>query len=105
MRTATITALPSSKLDAPLYSDEFRSLRKQHGAVRAFAFGSAVFGALTESSDLDILVEFVPKIGLLEQIGLSLDLAKVAGRPVDLVTNIHPAFTVFIEPTLVPIPL
>jgi hypothetical protein len=60
--------------------------------VRAALFGSAARGELTDSSDLDFLVEFEPGRSLLDLVGLQLELADVLGKETDVVTyrSLHP---------------
>ena len=58
--------------------------------VRELAvFGSAARGEARADSDIDLLVEFLPgaHIGLMDYAGLMLDLAKLLGRKVDLVSK------------------
>jgi uncharacterized protein len=52
-------------------------------------FGSAARGEMRPDSDIDLLVEFLPKaeIGLVEHAGLMLDLERLLGRKVDLVSK------------------
>ena len=52
-------------------------------------FGSAAGGELRPDSDIDLLVEFLPNadVGLLEHAGLMLDLERLIGRKVDLVSR------------------
>jgi predicted nucleotidyltransferase len=52
-------------------------------------FGSAARGDMRSDSDIDLLVEFFPeaKIDLLDHAGLMLDLSKLLGRRVDLVSK------------------
>jgi uncharacterized protein len=52
-------------------------------------FGSASRGDMRPDSDIDLLVEFLPNadIGLVEHAGLMLDLEKLLGRKVDLVSK------------------
>jgi uncharacterized protein len=52
-------------------------------------FGSAARGDMRPDSDIDLLVEFLPNadIGLVEHAGLMLDLEKLLGRKVDLVSK------------------
>ena len=52
-------------------------------------FGSAARGEMRAESDIDLLVEFLPnaKIDLVEYAGLMLDLSKLIGRKVDLVSK------------------
>ena len=52
-------------------------------------FGSAVHGEMRPDSDVDLLVEFLPKadVGLVEHAGLMLELERLIGRRVDLVSR------------------
>jgi len=52
-------------------------------------FGSVARGEMRPDSDIDLLVEFKPDadIGLLEHAGLMLDLERLLGRKVDLVSK------------------
>jgi predicted nucleotidyltransferase len=56
--------------------------------LRAFIFGSYVRNEEKESSDIDILVEFDPKVPVgMEYVQIYLDLKKITGKEVDLVTE------------------
>ena len=52
-------------------------------------FGSAARGEMRPDSDVDLLVEFLPNsdVGLIEHAGLMLDLERLLGRKVDLVSK------------------
>jgi uncharacterized protein len=52
-------------------------------------FGSAARGEMRPDSDIDLLVEFLPgaQIDLVDYAGLMLDLSKLVGRKVDLVSK------------------
>ena len=52
-------------------------------------FGSAARGEMRPDSDIDLLVEFLPNadVGLVEHAGLMLELARLLGRNVDLVSK------------------
>jgi predicted nucleotidyltransferase len=52
-------------------------------------FGSAARGEMRPDSDIDLLVEFLPdaEVGLVEHAGLMLELARLLGRKVDLVSK------------------
>ena len=63
-----------------------RGVLIQYPVKRAALFGSAARGELTESSDVDMLVEFLPNTRGLDFFGLRLDLEEALGCPVDLVT-------------------
>ncbi len=72
-------------------SDELR----RRSVRRVAVFGSVVRGEATESSDIDILVEFEPDapVGLFEFVRLRRYLSDLLGREVDLATpaSLHPA--------------
>lgn len=58
--------------------------------LRAWVFGSFARGEETPSSDLDLLVDYdftSKKISLLDTIRYKLDLEKIIGREVDLISN------------------
>jgi hypothetical protein len=59
---------------------------RAHGVVHAAIFGSVARGTATDTSDVDVLVEFAGGCGLLDQAALELDLTDVFGRPVEVVT-------------------
>jgi hypothetical protein len=52
-------------------------------------FGSAARGEMRPDSDIDMLVEFLPDAGidLVDYAGLMLDLSRLLGRKVDLVSK------------------
>jgi len=52
-------------------------------------FGSAARGEMRPESDIDLLVEFLPtaEIELVDYAGLMLDLSRLLGRKVDLVSK------------------
>jgi predicted nucleotidyltransferase len=52
-------------------------------------FGSAARGDMRPDSDIDLLVEFLPdaEVDLVDYAGLMLDLARLFGRKVDLVSK------------------
>ena len=62
------------------------SILDQYPVKRAALFGSVARGESTESSDVDILVEFLPDTRGLEFFGLRLDLEDALARSVDLLT-------------------
>jgi predicted nucleotidyltransferase len=60
-------------------------LQRRYPIREIGVFGSWVRGEQTEGSDVDVLVEFDGPIGLLDVVGLKLDLSDRLGLPVDLV--------------------
>ena len=63
-----------------------RSILVKYPIKRAALFGSAARGETTESSDVDMLVEFLPNTRGLDFFGLRLDLEEALGCSVDLLT-------------------
>lgn len=53
-------------------------------------FGSFARGEATESSDVDILIDFSQAVGLFHFIDLQERLAQILGRKVDLGTDLKP---------------
>ncbi|MDP9115446.1 MAG: nucleotidyltransferase family protein, partial [Acidobacteriota bacterium] len=64
-------------------------LCRQYHVRELSVFGSAARGNTRPDSDIDLLVEFIPeaKVDLFEYSGLMLDLSKLIGRKVDLVSK------------------
>jgi len=66
---------------------EILRIAAQHGARNVRVFGSVVRGEATPESDLDVLVDLEPGRSLLDHAGLLVDLEKLLGRKVDVVTE------------------
>ena len=62
-------------------------LAKRHGAGNLRVFGSVARGEATESSDVDLLVEWEPGRSLLDHAGLAQDLQDLLGARVDIGTE------------------
>jgi predicted nucleotidyltransferase len=82
---------------------EFLDALRAHGVVQAYVFGSTTRGEARPDSDLDLLVTFDPPVSLLGQVRVANELSALCGRQVDLITDLHPAFAPYIEPTLIPL--
>ena len=71
--------------------DETRvaDLCQRYGVRELSFFGSAARGEMRPDSDIDMLVEFLPhaEIDLVDYAGLMLDLSRLLGRKVDLVSK------------------
>ncbi|MEW6336260.1 MAG: nucleotidyltransferase family protein [Acidobacteriota bacterium] len=67
--------------------DTLAALCRRHGIRRLALFGSALRGDFGPSSDIDILVEFIPgrSVGL-RFVAIQDELSALFGRPVDLNT-------------------
>jgi len=63
-----------------------REVLTQYPIKRAALFGSAARKDMGETSDVDMLVEFLPNTRGLDFFGLRIDLEEALGRSVDLVT-------------------
>ncbi len=96
---------PSTISAEVVFQDAFLSVLRAHGVIRASVFGSVAEGTARPDSDIDLLVTFDRPVTLFEQLRLAHELGNVAGRDVDLMTEIHPAFAPYILPTLRPLPL
>lgn len=55
-------------------------------ALNVRVFGSVLYGADTDGSDLDLLVDTLPGVTLFDLGGLQVDLEDMLGVPVDLLT-------------------
>ena len=96
--------IPSQSIPREI-TPEFLDALRGHGVTRAYVFGSRTRGEERSNSDLDLLVTFDPPISLLAQFGVANELSAQCGCQVDLITNLHPSFAPFIEPTLVRLPV
>lgn len=105
MRGPIVTTRNQPKLIPREITPEFLDALRAHGVVRAYVFGSRTRGEERADSDLDLLVKFDPPVSLLAQFGVANELSALCGCQVDLITNLHPAFAPYIEPTLIPLPL
>ena len=65
---------------------------KKYGVSKAAIFGSVARGDDMEDSDIDIIVEFVDGKSLLDLVALKLELQKMLGKEIDIITynSIHP---------------
>lgn len=67
--------------------DIIRRYFKSQPIARAWLFGSFARGEQTDSSDVDILVDFDESVGLLQHAHIMCDLEDMLSRPVDVVPN------------------
>jgi uncharacterized protein len=58
---------------------------ERRGARNVRVFGSAARGTDSESSDVDLLVDLDPDVGLVSLVALQRELAEIVGRDVDVV--------------------
>jgi predicted nucleotidyltransferase len=73
--------------------------------VRAALFGSFARSEERPDSDIDLLVTFSGDRAPGQEVLLAEELRLITERPVDVLPEIHPAFLLYIVPTLVPIAL
>jgi predicted nucleotidyltransferase len=66
--------------------EEILALAERYGAYNVRVFGSVARGEAGPASDVDLLVDLRPEVGL-EYIALWQDLQDLLGRKVDLVTE------------------
>ena len=67
--------------------EELPMLRRRFGVRQFGVFGSAASDALTDDSDIDILVEFDRPVGFFKYLALEQELTHLLGRRIDLVTK------------------
>lgn len=72
--------------DIKTIEHKIKPVLRKHKVVKQAIFGSFVRDEATESSDLDILVEFEPGKTLLDLVDLKLELEKILKRGVDVLT-------------------
>lgn len=91
--TLPSTKLPSSALEHNLQKvafpqEQLTSLCQQHPIHKLSFFGSILRLDFTDSSDIELLVEFLPnaRIGYFELIRIENELTDLIGRKVDLRT-------------------
>lgn len=58
---------------------------EQRGATNVRIFGSVARGTDAESSDVDLLVDLSPKVGVVGLVGLEQEITEILGRRVDVV--------------------
>lgn len=82
--------------------DQRELLSRRYPIRRLALFGSWARGDAQDKSDVDVLVEVDPSIGL-RFVDLAEELERALGRPVDLVSRhaIKPAYWMRIEPELI----
>ena len=103
MRQSVAAPIHIPRLD--VITGAFVAALTQAGVTQAWLFGSVARGEERPDSDIDILVAFDHDFSLFDQLDLKAQLSQLAGRDVDLLTDIHPFFETYIRPTLIPIPL
>ncbi len=69
------------------HRDEIHRIVAEHHATAPRVFGSIARGEETTTSDVDLLVDFTPEAGLLDEIGLRLALADLLHVEVDVVAS------------------
>jgi len=67
--------------------DDIRAIAAKHGAYNIRIFGSVVRGEAGPDSDIDFLVDAGPATSSWFPAGLILDLEKILGRSVEVVTE------------------
>ncbi len=67
--------------------EEIIQVAGRHRAVNIRLFGSVARGDENESSDIDMLVDFLPGASLLDQVALIQDLSDKLQRKVDVVST------------------
>jgi len=71
----------------PFDVDRLIEICRRHGVSRIGVFGSMACGEATPASDIDLLVEFSGRTGLMAVVALERELTAALGREVDLLTD------------------
>jgi len=66
--------------------DEILRIAASHGATHVRLFGSGVRGDATDQSDVDVLIDLEAGRSLMDHASLIIDLERLLGRRVDVVT-------------------
>ena len=102
-RNSSASIAPRIRPD--ILTDAYLAALRSHGVVTAQLFGSISRYEERADSDIDLLVTFDHDASFAERFRLTEELSRISGRPVEIITNLHPAFVPYIVPTLVPIVL
>lgn len=90
-RVPDVKVRPRSPLTGPIgtrlwaHRQEVRALASKHGPSNIRVFGSVVRGEETDDSDVDLLVDIEPEVGLIDFARAQQDLELLLGAKVDLV--------------------
>lgn len=69
------------------YKPQILAIAAKYGVENIRVFGSTARGDANENSDIDLLVNFSPKIRLQNLIDFDSDLKKLTGRTFDIVSD------------------
>jgi predicted nucleotidyltransferase len=85
--------------------DDIRSLASRHGASNVRVFGSVARGEARPDSDIDFLIDAGPNTSSWFPAGLILDLEKILGRHVEVITEkgLNPLIREYVLREAVPI--
>jgi hypothetical protein len=78
----------------PQHRETIRQLVLEAGMANPRVFGSVLRGDDEDGSDLDLLVDPAPRTSLLDMAGLQIEIERLVGIKVDLLTpgDLHPRF-------------
>jgi predicted nucleotidyltransferase len=74
-------------IDDIFKKDEIVNLLKENNVSMLGLFGSYARGEESEKSDIDIVIKFSKKNGLLSLIRLKRELSEIIGKQIDLITE------------------
>lgn len=76
-----------ASITLPFDTTKLIEICRQHDVIRVGVFGSMARGEATDRSDVDLIVEFSKRKGLLALVALERTLSTALGRKVDLLTE------------------
>ena len=69
------------------HREAIMAIGRQYGVTNIRVFGSTARGQSDKESDVDLLIDLDPDRGLLDRAGFMLEVSKLLGVPVDVITE------------------
>ncbi|WP_350352902.1 nucleotidyltransferase domain-containing protein [Microbacterium sp. A8/3-1] len=83
--TLTLAEAPETLRQVRLLAADLRTILAEYGATNIEVFGSVARGDDHENSDIDLLVDFAPDVGMFDLLRMQSAAEALLGRPVDIV--------------------
>lgn len=83
--TLTLAEAPETLRQVRLLADDLRTILAEYGATNIEVFGSVARGDDHENSDIDLLVDLAPDVGMFDLLRMQSAAEALLGRPVDIV--------------------
>ncbi len=83
--TLTLAEAPETLRQVRLLAADLRTILAEYGATNIEVFGSVARGDDHENSDIDLLVDLAPDVGMFDLLRMQSAAEALLGRPVDIV--------------------